>query len=713
MTFPTAKHYGHLCYTKPTWAESWIEQPLLRCQVVSDQAAPAHARAQLTYRYGVANLPKIGSRPADVGKATIPRASLLGNYVKVVIALDEDATETIDWYGVMTDTADDRKGDLDGTIPSGSESYTAYGLTLLLEKSFPVTRSLVKDTIDTRFVDIAIPFNGGYDGRQSRDRVASANYHPTAKCFTDSTAGTPVLWSAANAVEYLLEHFPPRDVSSAKLVPFVASNAAVLTYKLPATEYDGQNVWQILNRLIPRKRGLGFHATIDKKTTPNTVAINVFSHLAADIVLSDGTLSKNTNTTELNFTTSVNVLSATVTSSAIQTYDQFIVRGNNIGSVFTLAPDFNFEQGWTLSHQAAYNVAASATAGHDDLGDEEQASANADFRARDEYHDVFSHWVIPKDWDGNAIKLSDESTEPAVWWVDETGEPQIDSVGPFWRSAFRFEDFVPLRAQVDYKTIPELDDIDGTTEFLKPIVAFNVPVEFDDSSSGFESSSTYVRWCMAERLDAAADTEDPNRGHTYTVQTRLQPDSPGIALEVVGGQQHFIAADKFQANSDLDEIPEGQSLYANDFAATIYLPLQQRLFARRPEAPVSGDVARTLVIDIADAYLDRLIPGTVVGISDEGQLIETAGGWLRDDRSRLLDIAKIAETWYATNRKTIDLSFRAIDNTFGVGQLVTSIVSAAGTEAINTVVTSISIDLVRGTTTLRTQYEELDFGAIA
>lgn len=685
VNLPTASHPAHVCYVKSTWGDQWVEAPLLRCRAVTDQAAPAHATGQFSYRYGKAILPKQGTRPADTDKATIARPNLVGWYVKVVIDTDPEIT----WYGVIADVTDSRGGDL-SSVPTGAQNLTAYGLTLLLERSFPITKTFVKTgTGAPQLVDVCIPFNGGTDGRNDRSRVASANYDSTAKAFTSSDVASPSYWTAATAAAYLLTNFAPRNVDEDAIVPFQISESSGLNYRLPFFEYDGQNLWQILNRLVPRQRGLGFHATV---SNAGVITLNVFSHSKTALPLpSGGTVPANTNTTTMNFTTSVNIESATITTSAIHTYDQVIARGARVGSVFTIAPTHNLNEDWSEESEDDYNAALAP--GNDD----ESAAANADYRARDALHDVFSHWELPEDWEGHGVKLSDESDVLAVYSLDADGTPDLDVAGTFWRAGLRFENYVPLRAQVDYSgAVTPADDGDGLTEYLAPILCVSVA----------------DRWVYGERLDAAADSGFSDRQHTWTIQTRVRTDKPGLVLEVVGGQQHFLASDRFEPDGDSEDIPDGQGINLNDFAATVYLPLQQRLVARMPEEPVSGDVARTLVIDVADAHLDALIPGTVVGINDAGELVEATGGWLRDDRLRLRDIATIAWVWYGTPRQTIDVKFRSISAAFAVGQIVTSVVSASGTEQINTVVTSIELDLQRGMTSVKTQYDELDFGGL-
>ncbi|MEP3478017.1 MAG: hypothetical protein ABJZ55_02105 [Fuerstiella sp.] len=688
---PSASHPSHLCYHKANWEDQWVEAPLLRCQKVSDQAAPAHATGQFTFRYGEAILPAIGSRSADTAKTTIVRGGLLGRYVKVVL----QTNPVVNWYGIITDGTDDRHGDIRGTIPSGVESYTAYGLTLLLEKSQPITRTILEappeDPEAHPFINIAVPFNGGADGRKDRSRLASGNHASGVFSLESAT-----LWTAAEAIDYLLTHFSPRNASDEAKVPFTFANTSALDYELPFLEYDGLTVWEIINRIIGRQRGLGFHALADE----NGVQMKIFTHTSQTITLpSTRTIPANPDTLAFDIANRVNIQSATVSTSAIQTYDQIVVRGNPIGVVFSVAPIHNLDEGWTTESEDNYNAAATSTSGS--LTDEERASKNADARAKDALHDVYSHWYLPDDWDGMGIDTDFVDTVAAVE-LDDSGE-LTTTVGSFWFENLRFADYIPLRAQVDYSAAnPPPDSEDPTNEYLTPFVLFEM-------QTGSESE---YRWVYGERIDAAADSGDEERAQTWSAQTRIMKDAPGIAIEVVGGQQHFIASDRFGSGGTWDDIPEGQGVRLNNFVATVYLPLPHRVFASFPPSPTSGDLLRTKVIDIADAYLDHLVAGSVVSVDVDGQLVAATGGLVRDDRPRLKDIARLCWIWYGSNRSTIDLSLKNFDVSVPVGTLITSIVSASGSETINTVVTQFSLDLEQGSTSVKTHYEELDFAGL-
>jgi len=92
-----------------------------------------------------------------------------------------------------------------------------------------------------------------------------------------------------------------------------------------------------------------------------------------------------------------------------------------------------------------------------------------------------------------------------------------------------------------------------------------------------------------------------------------------------------------------------------------------------------------------------------------GAVVKTNGGFVRDDRERLADIARMAFSWYGQTRRILNLSFRGIVSGFELGQLITAVGSGETAQAVNTAITAISYDLKGGRTTISTQFGELDF----
>lgn len=700
-SLPTASQPTVTIYTKTAWADSWAEQPLAVGLQMVLQAAPSHPSATIAWRYGVGMLPEIGSRAADSAVATIARGAQIGKYIRI------NVSGLGDWYGVILDNTDHRAGELTGAVPSGVEVYTCFGLTWFLDQT-PITQTKVKHSGGTWLIDRVIPFNGGTDSAMKRaNRVSWRNYDETAKCFTDRTQTTaPKAWRAKHAAEYVLENFAPRNAAGSVLLPFGLDSTAAdfLDYELGTIDYANQTPWQLLNQIIDRRRGLGWHLILDA----GTLKVKVWSQTDVDITLPSGSvIPENADQTTYNFDTAVNIEDASVSTTLMSRYDQVIVRGERAGSVFTVRPQTNFEPDWTTADKNAYNAGASAKTGYSTLADSDKEAANSDVRASDKLAKVFSWWRPKTTWNGRAAMDPATGTGPFCFpKIDVDGEDDTETAANIQRAGLRVLPYLPMRQGVDYTLAitpdRELDD-ENETDFLPPMLFLKgLPIRTAVTSDG--------GWIHCERLAQAVEANSSRRPYTYSVELAVREDAPGIILRTVGKPQHYIAQDQYSPQGSFENIT-GEGINHDQWIATIYM-LQDAFcraqFPLQADVP-SLDLVRQLLIDVAGAHLDYLVPGTIVAV-DSGELKKSAsGGYLRDDRDKLRDLARMAFAWYGQQRRILHLSFKGITTGFDIGTLITKIGSGANEETINTCITSVVYDLQAGTTQLHTQFGEVDF----
>lgn len=700
ITVPSASEPFVTCYTKVAWADSWTERPLLQALQISEQVAPAHPSAILAYRYGRAMLPEIGSRAADAALTTIARGSLTGHYVKIVIA----GLGT--WHGIIVDVSDNRAGVLGGTIPTGVEQYTAFGLTWFLDQ-VPILASKVKVQSGSVLIDRCIPFNGGTDGTRRKNRVSWKNYDSSSKCFTDRTqTAEPAAWKASNAIEYLLANFAPLDATGAALIPFAlhASALTFLDYEVGLIDYESMTPWQLITRLIDRRRGLGCHATI----VSDTVTLVAWSQNAATITLPSGSeIPANPNTMTYDFDTAVNIKNAQVSTTLVAKFDQVIVRGERAGSVFSVRPTTNMEADWTTADQLKYDKGATTKAGYSDLEDSDKVAANQDVRASDPLARVYSWWKLKSQWNGRSA--TDPATGGAPYAfpkIDSDGEADTSEGANVQIAGLRIEPFLPLRQGVDYAktsiTVDTESEDDAETDFLAPLLLFKAPV--------IRTSTQDAGWLHCERLNQASSSGSASRTFEFSVDLSVREDAPGLILKTIGKPQHFIAEDLFQAQLDGEEVGP-DSFSRLDWLATVYMLQDQWCRAAYPLADdlPERDLIRPFSLYVPGAHLDYVVPGTIVAV-DAGELKKTAsGGYVRDDRKKLKDIARLAYSWHGQERRILQLSFRGITSGFSLGHLITTIGSGGLSETVNTAITSITYDLQGGMTSLSTSFGELDF----
>lgn len=699
-SLPIAYESRPVVYTKTTWAGDWTEQPLLQALNVAVQAAPGHSSATLSWKYGATMQTEIGSRKADRDLTPIPRGDFLGSYVRI-----EFLNQV--WWGVIQDIEDDNHGLVDGKIPNGVETYTAFGLTWFLDNGKPITQTLVKFVGGTHTIDRAIPFNGGTDGSRRSNSVAWKNYDSTAKCFCDrGVTAAPEAWTAAAAIGYILDHFFPRNAAGDELVPFVLADDAdsFLNYELPLVDYDGLTPWQIITRLIDHKRGL----LLLTKVIDDEVQLVVRSQNQIAISLpSGGTIPANPDLMSYNLDNAVNIKSAKVTSTLVRKYDQVICLGERAGSVFTVRPGVNFEADWTNAQKTAYNAAASALSGYSTLSTEDKAAANADRRAADDLERVFSWWRASLTWDGRSASDPSGGSPPYAFpSIDSDGTVTTSTGAKVQRGGLRVQNFIPLRAGVDYTSAAITPDTDGTddadADYLPPILLLKATAIRSSGDAG---------WVHGERLNAGYDSESDKRQYKFSVDLHVREDSFGLIFKTQGAPQHFLCRDLFTAVDGSDSVPTAESLTSNDWMATIYVQQDQYCRAQYPKQAdlPSLDLIRPLVLRFDRAFLDYVVPGTVLGVK-AGELQKTAaGGYVRDDRKRLEDMARLAYAWHGQTRRILSLSFKGLTTGFEVGHLITTIGSGSNVREINTAITSVQYDLVGGSMSVQTQFAEMDF----
>ena len=287
--------------------------------------------------------------------------------------------------------------------------------------------------------------------------------------------------------------------------------------------------------------------------------------------------------------------------------------------------------------------------------------------------------------------------------------PELDDVGTsikFWQPGLRFYDKLPLRIDRDYSgTKIEDGEVGNDTE---DGAAAEYMLPFGVIKHGTETEG---RWKYIHALNDKGDEEYDPVGMTYAVQMQMQDECLGIILEVSGGTpQHVIAAEDFDGPDGAEtDNPLPEAISWQDMQFTLFLLADEYAQQQWPiEASSDSDLYQTLVIDVPEARIDYVAEGTVVGIDPAGALITTQGGYVRDDREMLLDIARIAYEWYSVQRQAMDITLHTLIPAVRRGQLVATIGHLSNIEILNTIVTSITWNTRQGTHTVQTQFAELD-----
>ena len=157
-------------------------------------------------------------------------------------------------------------------------------------------------------------------------------------------------------------------------MPFVLADDAdsYLGYELPAVAYEGLTPWQVIVRLVDRRRGLLLTTTV----VDDKIQLVVRSQNTTEITLPSGTtIPANPDTRSYNFDSAYNVKQPTVDTTLITKVDQVRCFGERAGSVFTVRPGSNFEADWTTAQKTTYDQGASVLGSYSILSGYDKAAA--------------------------------------------------------------------------------------------------------------------------------------------------------------------------------------------------------------------------------------------------------------------------------------------------------------------------------------------------
>jgi len=721
-TVSIGDHPRQKVFLRAKWKDQWVEKPYLHCKSFRKSSSPDISRAEFEWRFGV------GMQTDKVEFLEYKPLDLDRQYVKVEIYPYEEDGETpktqpsLRWYGIFG--GDDNR-DLNGAlqapggsstsrVPSGKQHLVAFGLESLLDRV--VVRSSY--TLGaTKPVPRGLPFNGGSGGKLHEGETATANRADDTSTFRfaprlDEGYGKKK-WTSEQIVRYLLKEHPPRDKDDAKVFEFELAGQFTSLKGEPYLESHDRSVKSLLDELIDRRRILGYRVEVNRASpTDEKPTVVVFTNADVEITLADGTkIQKNTNQKSLDFDGDADVLEARLNRGLQHKVDRVRVRGARRVGCCTLRQDpsgtgdTSLNPKWVVNSLAKYNQGASET---DDYPDEDDRSVernvlNQIFRARREVRRVFRVFGFPDNWDGMV------GGKPLCPKLDDDGKP-TSVIEQFWPPGLRFRKELPLLEGYDYSISvddPTPDTAGATTIVPEPLSPFGMLREPDK----VETSDPTPRWFP---LDRAGQNEGGEHDR-ISAGMRMLDDEFALELNVAGGPPHILGAGSFSPLQDLDE--DDAAIHSwEKLALTVAVEFDASVEVVYPKNPtvVDGEVIRELLIDLDDARLDYVAKGTVLDVDDEDPsklLSVEEAGFVRDDRPRMKRVAETAYQWYSRERQAFSFRRRKISDEFTVGDLITQLGTGSTLENVRTVVTSIDWDLDGGTTSITTDFAELDASA--
>lgn len=688
---------SHQVYTRALWSSAWLIK-LMHCDEAVWSVAPSIPTATLHYYYGDI------VRDGAMVFTKIEKLGLLRTYVKIVFTMDDDTTRV--WYGVIDVVEDQLYGaafteDDEGNVTvevAGEQTFTAYGLEQLLATTV-VTKSYVQPaaSADPVVVERGIEFNER--GKPNRH----ANHSPGTTTYNFARhPDNAEYWSSGDIVDYLLWRHVPVTASGGQRIPFVLETDAFLVipeFDRPTLYAHHQSTYDLITSLIARQRLMTWFIEVDEETTPATAYIRVRTTNNMPVPYYGGTIYEEIPENGLHwrfvFDADPSAV-ATIKTTAIECYEQVVVRGRRRRSVFSLGyGDSTIEAGWTTDAQDLYDDGATnSTTLPASTEKTARRKRHAEARSKAELEAVYMRFAIPWDWTGY-VGAGDggSAVVPAFPIVKSDGSIDTDTA-PHYPLGLTIEPTLPLLAGVDYSDDKVKDGSwdeaeSPSREERPPMVAWLLP------------GTSPARYQDVEQLGRKADleTEEPDENSLWSCEVRVPPNDRAIELVVHGQPQHVIASSDFTPISGEDDTPSDHDW--REMIVTICVQEDRHAEGRYPEdddLDLIAEIIRVKTIDVGDAFRqDYVCPYTIVSIDEDGQPVRSNGGFVWDDTAELNAIAKVAYEWYSTQRQVLYMHTEAMIGGFVIGDLVSDVGedNSGHHTTINTMITEIRITTPR------------------
>lgn len=688
---------------------SWVLWPHLIAESLLVGVSTTVDTATLRWRFGrldrEADLPSAAA--VDGAVDWRDPAFLLGKYVRLVCA-----SRGVDWVGFVLVEGkargpqveiDDGIGGTLEALADGEQLFTAVGLEWFLQRQ-TVNSAWVRRSDDTVLhVQRPIPFNGGYGDGRSLAYDKRENKEPGLQYFTDSPDSAE-LWTAQKIVEYLLSNYGPADETFADSpigFQLAASAAPYLNWFTPTIECAGRSVWQILNDVIAAGRGLLWWLAWTEPGAAPMATIYVSSMATGPVAMpGGGTLPIALSTfADPAFDDQSLLAHPTIARDLGRRFHRVIARGARRRAVFTVSLESgNLEASWKSTEETTYRTALGA-----------DPKANDRYRQARRFERVYQCFQIPVDWNGTS---NDGGSAPggSDFACPQVPQGSLSIIGaePIAMPGLRLLRTMPTRVGWDYEdaTAPTPRDPDEVTpEFQRPFAVFDIG----------ESGGSGPKWRFSEELSTTAEDETNAKTKKTSFHLRVLEGVAGVQLSPGSGMPHALALNHFDPVTDgaTEHNPE---VDFDKLRCTVCGEWDAYCEGAWPVAIPAASPVHTLYLYLGDRYrLDWLAEGTIYDAEGDTLKTVTTGGPLRDDRDRLVEIAKLAHEWYGVERAELALAVTGLPNLswlVALGSLVTTIGSGDQLETINAVVSQIDYDFGADVMRFSCGFTELNFEAL-
>ena len=660
-------------------ADAWTTQPHLYADRLTTRVNGVD-RCQLSFLAGAA-VRQFG----ETAFAKHDPLDLIGQYIRVTAA----TTPQLQWHGVITADATERRGVINDQLAGGKQTIIAEGLEYLLGRT-QVDSAVIFDEVrllrPLGFNTGSIAPTSNQQQRGNRHAALSSNNLPVF----ESGAAAATDWKADQIVEHLLAfHAPVDSAGSAAPVKWSLSvdGTLALSNYTPTVRAEGRSLFELLNTIANPRRGFCWWVEYDPAGDGGSgeIVVHVQTVFATGQTLpGGGSVPANNDQLTIDFDADPTVAGARVDRSGNQRYDRILVRGARMTSTLTVGvEDGTLVEDWSTDQETDYKAGAGGSDGE----------ANDAARRSPRLDRVYSAFRIPPSWD---IQSGDGGTATRSFAF-----PELSVNGSVLGSLdIRPQGLRPLattRMQLgwDYSdpNNPATDDpADAAPEYEPPFAIIKVATSPD-------------RFQFVDRLnDATLGGTPVASGSLTSYHVYGQRHAPGVMLRAAGGVQHTLALNHWSgANAtgknpqlDYDTLRVTLAAEADAFAEGVW-----------PEVLPAGQPIEQLIIDAGDAYrLDFIPANTVVGLDGGDPVLASAPAVLRDDRATLRDLAFLAYEWYQAPRASLSVSWSRLvrfqaagPQPLGLGAMITAIGDGDLAETINGVVGQIDYQFTGGVST--------------
>lgn len=724
-------------FIRQRWGDVWQASDKLVCTSVNWAASPTVPTATLVYRYGQA-LEQDGS--------TInvrPKLSLPGWYVRIEVNCPDGLRL---WHGFIDDVGDEPNGFVKrGAIqdPVGTQTFSCVGMIAALDRSpilncyFKTSEASQGPSLDEMRVANSAPhFNPkttiamerGHE-KQIKNKAGFAPvdvpytlYQPATppaypailpnaarKAFVFHWANLygaptdkPEYWSPREIVKYLVAFHGPRDELNKERIPvwlyedsgITETDRPLPTWGQPELDCQGKTLKEALDELMSQKNSLGYWAWVEDST--NRLMIEPFTVAEADLSIGTGKTIK-ANQKWLNVMAAGDPSTAfTMQSNVSALANQVVIRGAKRVVVCELTIETVFpldtcplEIGWTSAEQAAYEAEFPDGGAGETL---RSIYSRRDALEQGKYRHLYRNFVIGKNWNWKTVLPNAED-------IFRNDDPDVSATYVNDNSRYlpyplrmRILSSLPFKEGIDFVNLSNGESVVANLASVRPFRDIEVYGKTHGETWNTVAGTMTGKPCLWShhmKRDILYDTNDPD----YTLDPKPLANDYGLGLRVdVSGASQLIF-------SPTDPAPHISRLPKNSLLFVVAIEDDRHVSQHWPATSLAVDGVLRRVFEFGEAYqLIEIAKNATLGITATTIEKNASRFFLRDDRDKMLELAKQLHKWYSTSRNIIRVTSRRSTAKLWPGQLFKKINPSTGHETdSNCVVTEVALTLPIGT----------------